>query len=487
MSLKRHRVADVGPESGSAPSGINPLHVSFQLNNLGFVARGMLAMTKFTTGGIAAALGLLSCTALVQAADLPLRTAPPVLTTPILVNNWDGFYAGSTFGVGFTDFHTRQAGGGSRNLNTSGLTSGALVGYNFQYGHVVFGAEGGIDLNDIQKTDKGGAGLNPTTIQSLYDIRLRGRLGYEFGWFMPFVAGGAVINETSQSQAVPVNDFGRNQQNVGYTIGAGVDFKVNPARFLPFNNSFINGFLGPLILRVEYLHDEVPASTFGYNGQSYRTRSDSNIVRAAIISRFGDNPPRADIDSMGTVNWAGAYGGVFGGGGFLTPRTKSAANASSTKFSTSGTLGGLYAGTNFMVYNRLMLGFEGSTAYSEIKGTGAEPTGRASFRNYVMADLRGRVGYAFGRVLPFAAAGILYGRSEQIDQATGSQRGHLNSEAFTIGGGIDYRISERVSLRGEYLYATAFNKKLVNLNNCMDCKQQVDGNIFRVGAAYHFE
>ncbi len=442
-------------------------------------------MYKIPTTSLAVALSLLSCSVAAQAADLPPRTAPPVFTAPILINNWEGFYAGTTYGVGFTNFSTRQA--TSRSVSATGQNGGGLVGYNFQYGHWVFGPEGSIDLNVDRKTNSGNAvGLNPTRIDSLYDIRLRARLGYEFGWFMPFVAGGALINETYQSTVNP-NDFGQNKQSLGYTIGAGVDVKINPSRFLPFNNSLTNNLLGPLILRLEYLHDEVPNSTFTFAGGTYRTHTDSNVVRAAIISRFGDSPPRPYIDASGDVNWGGAYGGIFGGGGSLTPHTKLVGGiAPKTHFDATGGLGGLYAGTNFMVYNRLMLGFEGSTSYTDISGNGPEPTGRASFRNNIMADIRGRVGYAVGNFLPFVAGGILYGRSEQIDLTTGSQRGRVNSEALTIGAGLDYRISERVSLRGEYLYVDSFNHKNVNLNGC-NCQQDLTGNIFRVGAAYHFE
>ena len=440
-------------------------------------------MSTIRTGGLAAAFGLLSCTAVVHAADLPLRTAAPAFTAPILVNNWDGLYAGTTLGYGFTNFNVKQ-GGGSRKVSPSGVTSGGIIGYNLQYGHFVYGAEGSIDINDIRKTDNGGGGIAPTTVNSLYDIRLRGRLGYEFGWFMPFVAGGAVINESYQSQVSPRVDFGQNQQSVGYTVGAGVDVKVDPSRYLPFNNSFISTFLGPLIFRLEYLHDELPTSTFAYNGQSYRTRSDSNVIRAAIISRFGDNPPRPYVDKLGNVDWSGAYGGVFGGGASLTPRTTGPGGK--THFDSSGALGGIYTGTNFIVFNRVMLGIEGSTAYTDISGNGSEPTGRASFRNYVQADARGRVGYTFGNLLPFVSAGVLFAQSEQKDAATGSQRGFVRSEALTIGAGIDYRVTERISVRGEYLYASTYRSTLVSLNGC-SCKQDLDSNIFRIGAAYHFE
>ncbi len=437
----------------------------------------------------AAALGFLSCTSLVQAADLPLKTAPPTFTAPILANDWSGFYAGSTYGYGFTQFDTRQS--GSRKVSASGQTGGGLVGYNFQTGHFVYGAEGGIDLNVIRKSQAGGPGIAPSSLDSLYDIRLRGRLGYEFGWFMPFVSGGAVINETYESQVTPVNYFGQNKQTVGYTVGAGVDVKFNPAHLLHLDNTPLSGFIGPMILRLEYIHDGLPSSTYTFGPaaalQTFRTKSDSNIVRVAIISRFGETPPRPYVDKMGDVNWAGAYGGVFGGGATLSAKTAGAPGGGKTKLDSSGALGGLYAGTNFMVYNRIMLGFEGSTSYADITGTGAEPTGRAKFRDYVQGDLRGRAGYAFGNFLPFVAAGVNFARSEQIDLVTGSQRGRVNSEALTVGAGIDYRISERVSLRGEYQYLSTFQSKLVSLNGCNTCKQNLEGNLFKIGAAYHFE
>lgn len=442
-------------------------------------------MRKFTKGGLVAAAGLLCCAAGAQAADLPLRTAPPVYTTPVVANNWEGFYVGSTFGYNFTNFHTRQV--TSRSISTSGQSGGGLVGYNFQYGRFVFGPEGSIDLNLVRRDELGQAGLAASHLDSLYDIRLRGRLGYAFGDFLPFVAGGAVINETYQSTVAPNNYFGSVKREVGYTVGAGIDYKINPSRFLPFQNTFLNGFLGPMVLRLEYLHDDVPTSTFAFNGGTFRTRSDTNAVRASIISRFGDNAPRPYADAAGNVNWAGGYGGLLGGGASLKTHTRLASGGPKNVFDVTGGIGGLYAGTNFIFRDHYMLGFDGSTAFTDITGSGSEPASeRVKFRQYVQADIRARAGYAFGRFLPFVAAGVAFGRSEQTDTNTGSERGRVNSEALTFGAGLDYRLTERVSLRGEYLYEDTLNKKIVNLNGC-NCKQELDGSIFRLGAAYHFE
>ena len=444
-------------------------------------------MRHHIKGGLLAGLGLLSGTALVQAADLPARTAPvPTFVTPVLANGWGGFYAGSTYGYDFTHFHTRQGAGANRSLTKSGQSGGGFVGYNYQFGHIVVGAEGGIDLNLVRGDERVNTVGTPTHLDSLYDVRLRARLGYDFGFLMPFIAGGAVINESYQSTEAPFNASGANQQSVGYTIGAGVDVKVNPAGYLGLSNGFLASLLGPLVLRVEYLHDSLPTSTYSFNGTNFRTSSDSDIVRASIIQRFGDNPPRPYVDSQGSVNWAGGYGGIFGGGGFITPSTKNLVTGGRTQYDTSGGQGGLFTGTNFIFRDHYMLGVEGSTAYTDIEGNGRQPSGPVHFRNYINADLRARAGYAYGSYLPFVSAGFAYGRSEQIDTNTGSQLGRVNNEAIEAGAGIDYRISERVSVRGEYLHEFGINNKIVNLNNAQQ-KQSIDGDFFRVGAAYHFE
>ena len=447
-------------------------------------------MTFKTKTGAAAFASILACSATAMAADLPSRVAPPTYIAPTLVSGWDGFYAGSTYGYGFTNFRTSQA--TSRSKTESGQLGGGVVGYNFQTGHFVYGAEASIDLNVIRGNVAGGPGLLPTHLDTLYDIRLRARLGYEFGWFMPFVAGGAVINEGYQRLQNP-SFLGDTDRSVGWTAGAGVDVKLNPRSFLPF---LPESFFGPLILRGEYIHDSLPRETYtiggpGYGVTQFRTKSDSNLFRLAIIYRFGETAPRPYADALGNVNWGGGYGGVFGGYGDVDVRSRFPGVAR-TKTTADGGLGGIYAGTNFMFFNnKVMLGIEGSTAFSDLTGHGREPVfgDRTSYREYVQADLRGRIGYAFGNVLPFVAAGISFARSEQrdVDPAFGgSEQGRVPTDNFTVGGGVDYRISQRISVRGEYLYESNIKNKVVNLNG-FSIKQDRDANVFRLGVAYHFE
>ena len=448
-------------------------------------------MRSLVVKGLATLSGVLTCAGAASAADLPSRLAPPVFTAaPINVDDWSGVYVGSTYGYGFNSFRNTQA--TARSVDANGQIGGALVGYNFQAGHFVYGVEGSIDLNVIRKVNPGQAGLVAAHDDSLYDIRFRGLIGYEFGAFMPFIAGGAVLNEGYQYGtgavggfgAVPVpNYFGRNVQTVGYTIGGGLEYKFNPQALFPGLPTFL---LGPLTLRAEYMYQSLPAQTYAYGGQVYRTRSDGSFIRGAIIYRFGDNPPRPYADAAGDVNWGGGYGGLLGGYGDVTTHTRTPGFARTTGGGDGG-LGGIYAGSNFM-FGHYMIGFDGSTSFSDFTGTGRLPVSPdpVTYRNYIQADIRARVGYAFGNFLPFAAAGFAFARSEQIDTVTGSQRGRVATDALTVGGGLDYRLSQRVSLRIEDLYEFDSNRKIVNLNGC-NCSQVRDGNIVRAGLAYHFE
>lgn len=434
----------------------------------------------------------LLCSVAAQAADLPSRSAPPVFAASPIINidDWSGVYVGSTYGYGFNTFRNSQA--LSRSSNANGQTGGALVGYNFQYGHIVYGAEGSIDLNVIRKINPGNAGLVPAENDSLYDIRFRGILGYEFGNFMPFVAGGAVLNEgyqygTSNVGAfgsVPVpNYFGRTHQTVGYTVGAGLEYKLFPQTLFPGLPSWI---AGPLILRAEYLYQSLPSQTYAYGGQTYRTKSDGSFIRGAIIYRFGDYAPRPYADAQGDVNWAGGYGGILGGYGDVTAHTTAPGGARSNIGGTGG-LGGIYAGSNFM-FGHVMVGLDGSTSFSDFTGHGNLPGGgdNVRYRNYIQADIRGRLGYAYGNFLPFVAAGVGFSRSEQIDTVTGSERGRVPPDALTLGAGLDYRLTQHVSLRLEDLYEFKSKSNIVNLNG-VALSEKRDGNIIRAGLAYHFQ
>ena len=405
------------------------------------------------------------------AADLPSRSPPPSFIAAAPASNWEGFYAGTFIGGGSTKFTSSQI--DSRSVTKTGQTGGPLAGYNFQTGAFVYGFEGDLGLHLIRTLNPGSVGLVAHNVDTLYSGHLRGRLGYDLGAFLPFVAGGLAYNESYVSLPGVAGDRGAVKSRYGWTAGAGVDWKVTAP------------FIGPLILRGEYLYEGMPSSSYAYDAllPPVRMKTGTHFLRAALIYTPTMRGWRAPGDGM-TADWSGAYAGVLAGYGRSRARTTDGVVTES--LTADGALGGIYAGRNF-TFGNLVVGFEGSTMLTNWKGTGVVPNtiNGQSYRNYIEADVRGRVGYAFGRFLPFVAGGVAWGRSEQIDQFTGSQRGRIPTEAWTLGAGLDYMIADNLSARAEYQHQRSMKNVDVYLNGVvLDQKRNAD--MFRVGVAYHF-
>jgi outer membrane immunogenic protein len=407
--------------------------------------------------------------AVASAADLPARSAPPVFAS-VPVASWEGLYAGAFIGASSTRFVSSQT--TSRSVSRGSHTMGALAGYNWQSGAYVFGIEGDISRNFAKADNVGGAGLVAHTPQSLDSVHLRGRLGYDMGAFLPFIAGGVTYHESAVSVPVGADARSANRTGTGWNAGAGVDWKVA----LPY--------FGETVLRAEYLYDSLPSRDYTYNPAlaSIGMRSSAHQFRAAIISTGPARGYRApQIDA---ADWAGAYAGVLAGYG--KDRVRTTTGATSTSLDADGGFGGLYAGRNF-VFGNIVAGWDGATMLSSVKGDGVVPgtVDAQSYRQYFNSDIRLRAGYAFGRFLPFIAAGAAYGRSEQADSVTLSRRPKISSDAWTIGAGVDYMLMERVSARVEYLHQKSWNNSDVNLNG-VAMTQSRSGDAVRAGLAWHF-
>ncbi|MDB5509771.1 MAG: Opacity protein [Hyphomicrobiales bacterium] len=407
-----------------------------------------------------------------QAADLPSRAAPvPSFIAAGPVANWEGFYAGTFIGGGHTKFTSSQI--DSRSVSKTGQTGGPLAGFNFQTGAFVYGLEGDLGLHLIRTRNPGSAGLITHNVDTLYSAHLRGRLGYDLGAFLPFVAGGLAYNESYVSLPGLAGDRGAVKSRYGWTAGAGVDWKFDAP------------FFGQVILRGEYLYEGMPSATYTYDAlqPSVRMKTGTHFLRAALITTLDPKGRRTPMDAM-TVDWRGPYAGVIAGYGRARARTSDGIVTES--LTSDGAMGGIYAGRNF-AFGNLVVGFEGSTSLTDWEGSGTVPgtLNAQNYRNYIEADVRGRLGYSFGRFLPFVAGGVAWGRSEQIDRATGSQRGRIPTEAWTLGAGVDYMIADNLSARVEYQHQRTMKNVDVFLNGViLDQKRNAD--LFRVGVAYHF-
>ena len=174
-------------------------------------------------------------------------------------------------------------------------------------------------------------------------------------------------------------------------------------------------------------------------------------------------------------NWTGFYVGVNGGGGW--------GSSTWSGFSSFNTSGGLIGGT--VGYNRqfgqFVAGVEGDLDWANIQGGGI-CTFACQTTDKWLGTVRGRLGYAIDRWLPYVTGGLAFGNFQaQSNLGTSS----TTNAGWTIGAGVEYGIVQNVTVKAEYLY--------VNLGdfNCNTCNLPVtnvnsNASILRGGVNVHF-
>ena len=204
------------------------------------------------------------------AADLP-RPAykAPVYVAPYF--SWTGFYVGINGGYGWGSSNWSSA-VTSGNPKPKGGLVGGTIGYNLQTGSFVFGAEGDFDASWIKGTDSSGAGVCAgigCQTSNTWMGTARGRIGYAWDRFLPYITGGAAFGNVKMTPAAGTSTT---QTRVGYAVGAGVEY----------------AFLGPWSAKVEYLYTDLGSSTCGAAtcGIDTNVKYNANLVKVGVNYRF---------------------------------------------------------------------------------------------------------------------------------------------------------------------------------------------------------
>jgi outer membrane immunogenic protein len=227
----------------------------------------------------------------VQAADLP-PAAPPYYPAPAAIRavaNWGGFYLGGNVGIGLArDQSTFSAGGVTfSTVDTAvfGAVGGGQVGYNWQFGALVLGAEADFDWSNAKGSISAQcASCGPVTNASLeHDIdwfgTARGRIGYAADGWLAYATGGyafgrVALKGTATGGGVSAS-LTQNATPSGWTIGGGAEVALGP------NWS----------ARLEYLYVDLGTinNTIVVAGAPSLTdsaRIQMNVVRAGVNYRF---------------------------------------------------------------------------------------------------------------------------------------------------------------------------------------------------------
>ena len=208
------------------------------------------------------------------AADMPIKAA-----VPKAVYDWTGFYLGGHVGYGGGSF-----GPGTNPLpeqgvflphSITGLTGGYQVGYVRQFpNHLVLGIEA--DATFTSPLDA--PALRPAPFNTTIDYMgtVRGRAGYAFGTWLPYLTGGFAWGHSH----IDINDAGSvvstpGHTQTGWTAGAGVEFAVS----------------GNWSAKLEYDYIELSRRVYDLSGFGLPpVNVDPNIhlVKLGLNYRFGD-------------------------------------------------------------------------------------------------------------------------------------------------------------------------------------------------------
>lgn len=173
-------------------------------------------------------------------------------------------------------------------------------------------------------------------------------------------------------------------------------------------------------------------------------------------------------------SWTGFYLGVNGGGALGRSNWDTIGG-----FNTSGGLVGGTVGYNHQ-FSQIVLGVEGDIDWSSIKGS----SGIATTSDSWLSTVRGRLGYAADRFLPYITGGAAIGNINA--GATGLAGGSATNVGWTAGAGIEYAITRNWSAKAEYLYVD-----LGKFNCGAGCGAATDNvsfntNLIRGGFNYRF-
>jgi len=190
--------------------------------------------------------------------------------------------------------------------------------------------------------------------------------------------------------------------------------------------------------------------------------------------------PPAEVAQI--YNWTGFYVGINGGGGW----GHSYWNANATGVNLSGSLIGGTAGYNWQT-GHAVFGLEGDLDWADLSGSSTTtgcPAGCSTNDNW-LSTVRGRVGYAFGGVLPYVTGGLAVG---DIQASTPGFPGATNTNAgWTLGGGVEFALPGNWSAKAEYLHVDLgrFNCG-TNCGTATTDNVSMHDNVFRAGVNYRF-
>lgn len=169
-------------------------------------------------------------------------------------------------------------------------------------------------------------------------------------------------------------------------------------------------------------------------------------------------PPRAPATYVPIAapiyNWSGIYIGINGGYGFGDTNWTAVPTGS---FNVDGGLVGGTIGANWQM-GPAVFGIEADGDWQGISGHDSVTSlcgGICETKSDWVATVRGRLGYAFDRVLLFGTGGVAFGGIQS--GFTGGPYQNNTEVGWTAGAGLEFAITDNVTAKVEYLFIDLSN------------------------------
>jgi outer membrane immunogenic protein len=179
--------------------------------------------------------------------------------------------------------------------------------------------------------------------------------------------------------------------------------------------------------------------------------------------------------------WSGLYIGINGGGAWGRSSWTSPGS-----FNTSGGFVGGTIGYNYQI-DQAVLGIEGDIDWADINGSTSAvgcPTGSCKTNDTWLSTVRGRLGYAADRFMPYVTGGLAVG--DIRGSLPGFAGASVTNAGWTAGGGIEFALPGHWTAKAEYLYVDLGNLSCGISCGAVGQTVSFTANLFRGGLNYRF-
>ncbi len=153
------------------------------------------------------------------------------------VATWTGFYAGVNAGGGWS-----QDNGQLGILQPSGGFGGVQLGYNWQglgYSPLVLGVEADAQASAIEDEKAIDPDISSKSRLQFFGT-VRGRIGYAMDRSLLYFTGGLAFGTLKDEAVNGVGDFLINTTTIGYVLGGGLEYRINPSLSVKGEYQYLN-------------------------------------------------------------------------------------------------------------------------------------------------------------------------------------------------------------------------------------------------------